>query len=59
MADTPLHDWLRPRLQSLLDEAAEAGFPRDVAEAVLIDLVTSTEFNDPAPPLIDRAGQPP
>jgi hypothetical protein len=55
MADTPLHTWLRRRLQKLLEEAVVAGFARDAAEAVLIDLATSTEFND-APPPVDLAG---
>jgi len=49
MVDTPLHDWLRRRLKDQLDEAQAAGFGRDAAEAVLIDLATSTVFND-APP---------
>jgi hypothetical protein len=58
MADTPLHAWLRPRLQDLLDAAVAAGFARDAAEAVLIDLATSTEFND-APPPVEPSGPPP
>jgi hypothetical protein len=49
MSDTPLHEWLRQRLKDLLDEAEAAGFARDTAEAVLIDLATSTEFNDTPP----------
>ncbi len=57
MADTPLHDWLRQRLKRLLDEAVAAGFARGAAEAVLIDLATSTEFNDTPPP-VDPAAQP-
>ncbi len=36
-------------------EAAAAGFARAAAEAVLIDLATSTEFND-APPPADPSG---
>lgn len=51
MSDTPLHDLLRRRLRSLLDEATAAGFARDAAEAVLIDLVTSSDFNDAPPPV--------
>ncbi len=49
MDDTPLHDWMRRRLKALLDEAQTAGFARDAAEAVLIDLATSTDFNDVRP----------
>src|SRR5271165_1308451 len=43
MDRTPLHDWLEPRVKALLDEAQAAGFARDAAEAVLIDLVTDAE----------------
>ena len=51
MDRTPLHDWLEPRVKALLDEAQAAGFARDAAEAVLIDLVTDAEFNHaPLPP---------
>jgi hypothetical protein len=45
------HDFLLPRLIELLDEAVTAGIARDVAVAVLIDLVTSPTF--------DRAGPDP
>jgi len=58
MVDTPLHDWLRRRLQTLLEEAVAAGFARDAAEAVLIDLATSTEFNDTPPPVDPTAPLP-
>ena len=33
------HDWFRPRLQALLGEAEQAGYARDVAEAVITDLM--------------------
>jgi hypothetical protein len=42
MSQTPLHDWLGPRLQALLREAEAAGFQRDIAMAVLQDMVTSS-----------------
>jgi len=48
-ADLPAHDFLLPRLAALLDEAVTAGFQRDVAVAVLIDLVTSSRFDTAAP----------
>jgi hypothetical protein len=41
MSPTPLHDWLTPRLEALLREAEAAGFARDVALAVLLDLITA------------------
>ena len=33
------HDWFLPRLEALLRDAAAAGIARDVAEAVISDLV--------------------
>ena len=45
MTDTPAHDWLRPRLEALVAEAATAGIERDIAVAVLTDLITSEDFN--------------
>lgn len=33
------HDWFRPKLQSLMAEAAAAGFAADVSVAVVTDLV--------------------
>jgi len=49
MSDTPLHDWMTPRLDALLEEAVKAGFERRTAVAVLIDLVESVRVNLPAP----------
>ena len=46
---TPAHDWLHPRLVQLLVAAEAAGIQRDVAVAVITDLITDTEFNE-APP---------
>ena len=40
-SDSPARDFLLPRLSALVDEAVAHGFARDVAVAVLIDLVTS------------------
>ncbi len=45
MSGTPLHDWLKPRLEALLREAEVSGFQREVVVAVLIDLVTSPPFD--------------
>ena len=63
-SNTPAHDFLLPRLTRLIDEAVAIGTAREVAVAVLIDLVTSPRFDratpspkdDSAPhPLWDRA----
>lgn len=50
MSATPLHDWLMPRLEALLEDARRAGFERQTAVAVVIDLIESPRFNKPAPP---------
>jgi hypothetical protein len=50
MADhPPLRDWLRPRLVSVLRDARAAGYEPETAVAVIIDLVTSQDFNLAAP----------
>ena len=48
MSDTPLHDWMTPRLNALLDEAVKAGFDRQIAVDVVIDLIESVRLNPPA-----------
>jgi hypothetical protein len=35
----PAHDWFRPKLVALLAQAEQAGYARDVAEAVITDLM--------------------
>ncbi|MGD0102743.1 MAG: hypothetical protein ABSC06_01730 [Rhodopila sp.] len=47
--DAPAHDFLLPRLTALVNEAVAKGIGRDVAVAVLIDLVTSPTFDSAAP----------
>lgn len=63
-SNTPAHDFLLPRLTGLIDEALAVGIAREVAVAVLIDLVTSPRFDQAVPsskddsaphPLWDRA----
>jgi hypothetical protein len=49
MTSTPARDFLLPRLTALIDDAVAQGFARQVAVAVLIDLVTSPEFDTAAP----------
>jgi hypothetical protein len=48
-SDSPARDFLLPRLSALVDEAVAQGFARDVAVAVLIDLVTSPRFDTAVP----------
>ncbi len=44
-ADTPVHDWLRPRLQTLVDEAERNGFDREAVVAVITDIITAPPFD--------------
>ena len=53
MSETPLHDWLRPRLDQLFRDAAAAGFERDVVLVVINDLVSSVPL-DTAPLPVDE-----
>jgi hypothetical protein len=46
---TPIHDWLMPRLLSLVREAEQAGFGRATVVAVITDLITMPPFNDGRP----------
>ena len=46
---SPVHDFLLPRLTALVNETVASGVSRDVAVAVLIDLVTSPTFDTAAP----------
>jgi hypothetical protein len=41
----PLHDWMRPRLQTLLREAESAGYSRVPAIAVIADIMMDASFN--------------
>jgi hypothetical protein len=56
---SPVHDFLLPRLIAVLDQAVAIGIARDVAVAVLIDVVTSPGFDTAAPdPRGDSAPHP-
>jgi hypothetical protein len=47
--EAPARDFLLPRLTALVNEAEASGILRDVAVAVLIDLVTSPSFDTAEP----------
>ena len=49
MNDTPAHDWLRPRLTELVRQGELAGFDRQTVVAVITDLITTLQFNEPSP----------
>ena len=49
-SDTPLHDWLRPRLADLVQQAQRAGFLREAVIAVIMDLITARPYDDAVPP---------
>jgi hypothetical protein len=58
-SDSPAQDFLLPRLTALVDDAVTQGIAREVAVAVLIDLVTSPRFDTAAPsPTDDSATHP-
>lgn len=58
-SDSPVRDFLLPRLTALVNETTATGVSRDVAVAVLIDLVTSPRFDTAAPdPKADSAPHP-
>ena len=48
-SDTPGQDFLLPRLSELVRQAEANGIARDVAVAVLTDLITGPQFNDAVP----------
>ena len=49
MTETPVHDWLRPRLAELVRQAEGAGFDRDTVISVLSDLIDFPPFNQADP----------
>nr|WP_294506168.1 hypothetical protein [uncultured Rhodopila sp.] len=55
-SDSPIHDFVLPRLAALVTDTVAAGATREVAVAVIIDLITSSRFDTAAPdPLADSA----
>ncbi len=58
-SDTPMHDFLLPRITALVDEAVAQGFARDIVVAVIIDIITAPRFDAAAPsPTDDSAPHP-
>lgn len=47
------HDWFRPRLRALVEEAGRAGFGPDIAVAVVTDLMNGPEFSA-GPVMVDE-----
>ena len=50
-SDTPVHNWLRPRLADLVQQAEHAGFQREAVVAVIMDLITAPPYDDAVPPV--------
>ena len=57
MSNSPVHEWLTPRLRALVRAAEEAGFQRQIVVAVITDLITGPAYN--APPESAPPGEPP
>jgi hypothetical protein len=58
-SSTPARDFLLPRLNALIADAGTLGIEREVAVAVLIDLVTAPDFDTAEPdPAFDAAPDP-
>ena len=45
MPSTPVHDWIKPRLDALVEEAVGQGMDREVVVAVLTDIVEGPGYN--------------
>jgi hypothetical protein len=54
MTDVSPHEWLRPKLVALVQEAETAGIARDVSVAVITDVVNGPGFSY-GPPETDEA----
>jgi hypothetical protein len=48
-SDSPVHDFLLPRLTALINETVATGTTREIAVAVMIDLITSPRFDTAMP----------
>ena|ERR1700712_1128155 len=47
---TPIHDWVRPRLDNLLAEAIGKGMDRDAVVAVMTNIVEGPDYNNGVAP---------
>jgi hypothetical protein len=45
MNDTPVHEWLRPRLRDLVLMAEREGFGREIVVATVIDIMTAPPYD--------------
>ena len=54
---TPSHEWFRPKIEALLSEADQAGYPRDLSVAVITDLVNGPLGVPVPPPTEDNPNQ--
>ena len=57
MSDTPLHDFMLPHLERLVQDAEAAGFGRAPAVAVIMDIMMCPSFNT-APLPAEPVGEP-
>ena len=58
-AGTPIHDYLAPRVAELVRGAVAQGMAEDTVVAVLIDILTSPQYDTAAPdPTADSAPHP-
>ena len=44
MSETPVHDWMLPRLRKLVAEAIQQGFDPLTTTAVITDIIASTDL---------------
>jgi hypothetical protein len=44
MSETPVHDWIMPRLRRLVAEGIQAGFDPLTVTAVITDIIASTDL---------------
>jgi hypothetical protein len=44
MSETPVNDWMLPRLRKLVAEAIQEGFDPLTATAVITDIIASTDL---------------
>jgi hypothetical protein len=45
MTETPIRDWMLPKLAALIVDAEAQGFNRDAIIAVITDIIEGPEYN--------------